>query len=148
MGQQKVNKRKSIEMDRADSAWKFAEESKKLAKKGSKEYRGVDEKYASHAKEFPMLILTHGLLNAVAFAYDKKKNDEGWKLIYEHISQWLGEGKENRLLSNEFSSKKCLMPILLNLRDDTTKLRLITNEIISLFIWLKRFVAKLDEKTT
>lgn len=133
---QKV-KRKSIEMDRADKAWEFAMKGKQDAPK----------KYSSHVKEFPMLILTNGLLNAVAFAYEKGKvnndenGDKGWELIYQQIGNWLGADNESGLLKTEFDTNNELMTVLLAIKQDATKLRLVTTEIIALFTWLKRFVA-------
>lgn len=132
-------KRKSIEMDRADKAWEFAIEGKREAPK----------KYPSHVKEFPMLILTNGLLNAVAFAYEKGKvnndegGDKGWELIYQQIGNWLGNDNEYGLLSNELDDvDNELMTALINLKQDAPKLRLVTTEIIALLTWLKRFVAQ------
>jgi len=130
-------KRKSIEMDRADKAWEFAMEGKQKAPK----------KYPSHVKEFPMLILTNGLLNAAAFAFEKGKvsndegGDKGWELIYQHIGNWLGLDNENGLLKTELDESGELITVLISLKQDATKLRLVTTEIIALFTWLKRFVA-------
>jgi CRISPR type III-B/RAMP module-associated protein Cmr5 len=135
---EKVIKRKSISQNRAKFAWDYAEESKKETK--------LKEKYKSHVREFPMLVLTSGLVNAVAFAYEKgavggkdSDGDKGWKLLYHHLESWLKTDNDQRLLS--FSDKTLIAALLVIPSDDMNTIRAISNETISLFTWLKRFVA-------
>jgi CRISPR type III-B/RAMP module-associated protein Cmr5 len=131
-------KRKSISQNRAKFAWEYAEESKRETK--------LKEKYKSHVREFPMLVLTSGLINAIAFAYEKggvggkeSDGDKGWKLLYNHLEKWLKTDNDQRLL---FSNEGTLIAILLAIPpNDMASIRAISNETISLFTWLKRFVA-------
>jgi CRISPR type III-B/RAMP module-associated protein Cmr5 len=131
-----TNQRKSVEQKRAKWAWEYAKESK--PEEGKPE-TALQKKYKSHVREFPMLILTCGLINAVAFANEKGESDEGWKLLYEHLEKWLKTDSEQTAFS--LGNKK-LLPALLDISpNDVQKMRYLTNETISLFTWLKRFVS-------
>lgn len=123
--------RKSIEQNRAKIAWEYAEVSKKKD--------APTDKYKSHVREFPMLVLTSGLVNAVAFANEKSTGDKGWKLLYEHLEQWLKKDSGQNIL--EFEDKGLLAALLTVSPNDAQKIRALTNETISLFTWLKRFVS-------
>jgi CRISPR type III-B/RAMP module-associated protein Cmr5 len=125
-------KRKSIQQNRAKHAWTYAEESKS---KGDK----LKDKYKSHVREFPMLVLTSGLVNAVAFAREKGASDSGWKLIYEHLGKWLRTDSEQTMFS--FEEKELIHALLTISTSDSSQMRFLTNETISLFTWLKRFVS-------
>ncbi|MDI9870618.1 type III-B CRISPR module-associated protein Cmr5 [Flectobacillus roseus] len=126
-------KRKAIAQERAKFAWECT--------KSGKENNSVAEKYKSHVREFPMLILSNGLINAVAFVYDKggigkgdESGDKGWKLIYTHLEQWLKDDCGMNLIQTDGLIQELL-------KCETDRLRIITNETISLFTWLKRFVS-------
>lgn len=122
-------KRKSIGQNRAKCAWEYAEASKTQGDK-------IKDKYKSHVREFPMLVHTCGLVNAVAFAKEKS-DDKGWAMLYEHLENWLKKDCGANHLG-----EKGLLPALLDIKpDDTQKMRRLTNETISLFTWLKRFVS-------
>ena len=122
--------RKSIDQNRAKYAWEYAEESKSKAFK---------EKYKSHVREFPMLVLTCGLVNAVAFANEKGESDGGWKLLYGHLEKWLKIDSGQTVLN--FDSNGLLPALLTITPTDIQKMRFLANETISLFTWLKRFVS-------
>ena len=128
--------RKSIEQNRAKYAWQYAQESK--PEEGKPE-TALQKKYKSHVREFPMLVLTCGLVNAVAFANEKGEGDKGWKLIYEHLEKWLKTDSGQNTL--DLDNNKLLPALLTIPPNDTQKLRYLTNETISLFTWLKRFVS-------
>lgn len=126
-------KRKAISQERAKYAWLYAQASKTDDK--------IAEKYKSHVREFPMLVLTNGLINAVAFAYEKggigkseDSGDKGWKLIYNHLEKWLKDDSAMNLIQADG-----LIQELLKCEPD--RLRVLSNETISLFTWLKRFVS-------
>jgi CRISPR type III-B/RAMP module-associated protein Cmr5 len=132
-------KRKSIEQARAKYAWKCAEEGG--APKEGEKPKPAFEKYKSHAREFPMLVLTSGLINAVAFAREKggvgkaNEGDKAWEKVYKHTENWLkGECGTN------YFGENSIMKGLLD-TNDHQKMRLLTNETISLFTWIKRFVS-------
>jgi len=129
-------KRKSISQNRAKFAWEYAEQGKSEAK----------DKYKAHVREFPMLVLTSGLVNAVAFAYEKgaveskdSEGDKGWKLVYKHLEKWLKYDNEQRLF--DFNDKTLIAALVGIQSNDMNTIRAISNETISLFTWLKRFVS-------
>ena len=132
-------RRKSIEQNRAKFAWEYAEK--------SKESGAPTDKYKSHVREFPMLILSCGLVNAVSFAYEKGKisgkegeGDKGWKMLYQHLEKWFKTDSENKVL--DFSADEGLLKRVLRIpSSDIQMMRNVTNETISLFTWLKRFVS-------
>lgn len=126
-------KRKAISQERAKYAWLYAQESKTDNK--------VAEKYKSHVREFPMLVLTNGLINAVAFAYEKgnigrsrTSGDIGWELVYNHLERWLKDDCGMNLIQSDGLIKELL-------KCEPDRLRILSNETISLFTWLKRFVS-------
>lgn len=126
-------KRKAISQERAKYAWLYAQASKTDNK--------IAEKYKSHVREFPMLVLTNGLVNAVAFAYEKgnigrsrTSGDIGWELVYNHLERWLKDDCGMNLIQADG-----LIQELLKCEPD--RLRMLSNETISLFTWLKRFVS-------
>jgi CRISPR type III-B/RAMP module-associated protein Cmr5 len=134
-------KRKSIEQQRAKYAWNYVQESE--PPKDPKQKSAVFDKYKSHVREFPMLVLTCGLVNAVAFAYEKGgiKNggdgDKGWKLVYQHLENWL----KKDCGVNHIGDKRLLHGLLDIPADNLQKMRFLTNETIALFSWIKRFVS-------
>jgi CRISPR type III-B/RAMP module-associated protein Cmr5 len=125
--------RKDFEKLKAKKAWDYKEAASSCA-----------DKYKSHVREFPMLVLTSGLLNAVAFAYEKgevagkdTEGDKGWKLIYKHTEDWF-KNHTNILTIQEQGLLKCLLDVS---DTDSHTIRVATNEVIALFTWLKRFVS-------
>lgn len=127
--------RKDFEKKKAKEAWDYKEKAKTA---------NALDKYKSHVRTFPMLVLTSGLLNAVAFAYEKgdvagsdKDGDKGWKLIYQHTADWFENHTDILTVKNGK-----LLECLLNLSEtDSHTIRVATNEVIALFTWLKRFVS-------
>jgi CRISPR type III-B/RAMP module-associated protein Cmr5 len=128
--------RKSIEQNRAKWAWEYAKESK--PEEGKPE-TALQKKYKSHVREFPMLVLTCGLVNAVAFAHEKSEGDKGWELISKHLEKWLKTDSGQTVFS--LGNQKLLLALLDISPNDAQKMRYLTNETISLFTWLKRFVS-------
>jgi CRISPR type III-B/RAMP module-associated protein Cmr5 len=126
------NKRRSIEQKRAKYAWECAERSRKN--------KAVTEKYKSHVREFPMLVSTCGLVNAVAFAWEKRK-DEGWNHLYKDLSNWLREHSGQKILVIPADDNGLMSALLVIRPDQIRTLRYMTNETIALFTWMKRFVS-------
>lgn len=89
--------------------------------------------YRSYARKFPTLVLTNGLAAAVAFAVDKGKSEKAWKEIYDNVSDWLKE---------KLSDKK-LEEYVCSLNSD--EYRAVTNEVLALFTWIRRFASGLIE---
>jgi CRISPR type III-B/RAMP module-associated protein Cmr5 len=118
---------------RAKKAWDFSQAD---GAKANKEYR-------SYVREFPMLVHNSGLVNAVAFAYEKGKvannGTNAWAILYKQLSEWLSKecGHPIPLKNNS------LLETLLNLSNqDSPTFRRLTHETIILFTWLKRFVSE------
>jgi CRISPR type III-B/RAMP module-associated protein Cmr5 len=127
------NKRRSIAQKRAKYAWDCAVNSRKN--------NGTAEKYKSHVREFPMLVSTCGLVNAVAFAWEKKSKDDGWKQLYHDLSIWFREQSGQKVLPIPADDKGLISALLDIKPHEIKKLRYLTNESIALFTWLKRFVS-------
>ena len=88
--------------------------------------------YSTTAKKFPALVMTNGLLPALAFV--KKKQKE----FYDHMSEWF---KEIGLLKDkeENESKKEKTDLLEFLSNtDSTTLRIFTMEALEIADWFKR----------
>ena len=97
----------------------------------------VDDKtkkeYKSYAKKLPSLVLTNGLAATVAFACEK---GGAWDLLVKNISCWLVKKKF-------FADKDGLKEYLCSLYSDDY--RIVTNEVLSLFEWVRRFASGMIE---
>ncbi len=115
-----TNTIKGIEQGRASFAYKCAEEASKESFRGE---------YKSYVKKIPVYIKTNGL--GQTFAFIKSKEDKpAWKLIYDNTREWLSF--KNLLNKNDDLVKQIV-------ECDSFKYRQLTGEIISFFIWLRRF---------
>jgi CRISPR-associated protein Cmr5 len=104
-----------------------------------------DDKYKSYVKKIPMMVLTNGLGATFAFiyskqkSYDSKKNKKagekenpknGYDLIYKQVDEWLKKDyKQN-------NNDELIQWII---HQDSQSYRAVTNEVLALFNWLKRF---------
>ncbi|BCB96572.1 hypothetical protein JZK55_14940 [Dissulfurispira thermophila] len=128
---------KSIERQRAAFAYKCAEAGKSITK--SKEYK-------AYVKNIPMLIKTNGIGATFAFVKAKSEADVdksgyAYKLIYEQTTEWLKQ--EPKGLIYEKLNNTDMVKALVEL--DSDKYRAVTNEVLALFVWLKRFAEGLIE---
>jgi CRISPR type III-B/RAMP module-associated protein Cmr5 len=125
--------RKDFEKLKAQKAWQYKIGATSCA-----------DKYKSHVREFPMLVLTSGLLNAVAFAYEKggiannSNGEQGWVHVYNNVADWFEN--QNRGILN-VQNGNLLETILAVPVTDSHTIRVASNEVIALFTWLKRFVS-------
>ncbi len=89
-----------------------------------------EDKYSSHARKLPSMIVHNGLLTTVAFIRSKANSDEGWKAIEEDIKVFL----------NEFERKnpENLVEFFANL--SLQEYRLYTQKLLYFAQWLKRIV--------
>ena len=124
--------RLNIEQERAKAAFLYAT---------NKDKKGNN--YDGNAKKLPMYILNNGFLNTLAFAYSKSD----WKQLYLDIEDWFKKEPQNLIKTklekqiNELPNNekdKALMKTILELND--SELRQVTNEVLALFSWLRRFV--------
>lgn len=118
-----ITNKTGIEQGRAKQAYDYAVDGNVL------------KNYDSYVKKVPMMIKTNGLGAAFAFIKSKQK-EEAYEIIYKQTTEWL--------------AKKGLITSGADLIDeiitkDSTEYRMITNEVLALFTWLKRFVKDSDE---
>ena len=116
---------KGIEQKRADYAYQCAVEGSIISK---------PKEYKSYVKKLPMLIKTNGLGATFAFVFSKSKDGNTYDLIYKQTAVWI----KNKLpFSGDFSK--------FIITQNSNEYRVITNEIISLYTWLRRFAEGLIE---
>ena len=91
--------------------------------------------YKSYVKKIPTLIQTNGLSATFAFMYSKKKT---YFVIYKQIEKWLRE--EIKLKEKDEELVKWIIS------QPSSEYRYITNEVMVLFLWLRRFTEGMIEK--
>lgn len=94
----------------------------------------VKKKYKSGAKKLPVLIKTNGLGQSLAFI---KNRDDGWKIIYRQITEWLQE--RQLVKTGDIDLVKEVIQM------ESNAYRQLTVECISFLNWLRRFVDGLME---
>ena len=136
---------KSVENERADKAYDFANEGLKLfvaSKSMIKEEQRVDlfedgifykdDKYKSYIKKMPAMIQSNGLGATIAFFISKRasqgKPRNAYDLIYKQIGDWL--------LVKNFAHEGNLVKFIIS--SDSTRYRALTKETLSLLAWVKR----------
>ncbi|MGC8656606.1 MAG: type III-B CRISPR module-associated protein Cmr5 [Thermoplasmata archaeon] len=114
----------TIEQKRALSALK---EIKEISKKDDK----TQSSFSSYIKRLPAAIVMNGLGIALAFEKSKEKKDEGHKLVYKAISNWLTSDEGVYKNSND----------LINaiMENDQEKYLLAQVEALAYTQWLKMF---------
>ena len=151
----KLSLQKTLEQGRAKFAYECAEAGKNICSKCeiSNEWY-EDDKYKSYVQKFPMLIKTNGLGSALAFYASKRQKEKNgeksgtkknrknaYDLIYNQITEWL-KAEPKGLLSDRLGNDD-LIKVLIDL--DSADYRVVTNEVLSFFTWLKRFAEGLTE---
>lgn len=117
------------EQQRAKAAWEAVSEIKG-------ERKETKEGYSTQAKNFPMMTLTNGLGQALAFLRAKGKPEH--QAFYQHVSAWV----TNEIFNA--SDEKLLEHLL---ERDSNTYRRATTESLAFAMWLKRFAeAELDDK--
>ncbi len=96
--------------------------------------KDLKEKYYSHARELPSMIVHNGLLTTCAFIRSKK-NDEAWKKIEEHIKRYL---KEIEIKEKEAEGKQVDSLVKFFSGLDLKEYRLYTRKVLHFAQWLKR----------
>ncbi len=114
---------KDLEKERAIFAYQCVEK--------ANSDKGLKDDYKSYVKKIPTMILTNGLGATFAFIYSK--NGNAYELIYTQTNEWLKK-----------DDKKNLIDWIINL--ESSEHRAVTNEILALFGWLKRFADGMIEK--
>jgi CRISPR-associated protein Cmr5 len=129
-----LSRQQTIEHQRASKAWELVNRVKQEAR-SSKEQK----EYNSWVKKAPVLILTNGLGQTVAFL--KSKSDREKQLLYEHLSAWL-MGQIS--WSAQAQQKSDLIDRLIH--ESSTSYRRATLETLAFLNWLKRFADALLEE--
>lgn len=136
---------RGIEQGRAAYAYQCAKEGSELNSN-----KRVNKAYKSYVKKIPMLIKTNGLGATIAFIFSKKKDDiektdYAYLKIYEQLDTWLRSehhGQFSNIFSfiptkDEHDNKIELSDAIISL--DSNQYRMVTNELIALFTWLRRY---------
>jgi len=125
-----------LDKQRAEFAFKcvnsFIEDNKD--KERQKKYRG-------YIRNIPSLILNNGLGATFAFMFSKqfKENGDIYIHIANNIYNWLRKEENQYLIKLDGEDKlKELMKKTIELNN--TEYRALTNEILTLLLWFKRFV--------
>jgi len=97
-----------------------------------------NKKYKSYAKKFPSLVLSNGLAATIAFALDKSntKGGKAWGIINEDVTKWL---KKKGYLPSDDKLEDYICSL------DSDEYRIVTNEVLALFEWIRRFASGLIE---
>ena len=127
---------RSLEQDRAKYAMDRIREVKE--KEFQKDYKSYAEEYKSYVRRMPMLILTNGLGNALAFI-KSKKNNKASDQFYTHLNKWL---KEMMIISGDD-----VLNWITDKNTSSIQVQRATDEILALLNWMKRFAeAELESK--
>lgn len=129
---------KKLEQGRAEFAYKCVEKAiEKFASdiKKHKEYR-------SYTRKIPTMILSNGLGQTLAFVRSKAKGGNAYELIYGQMTEYLKSNSTARIKmpDNENELIKWVISC------DSAEYRLITQEILAFFNWLKRFAEGMIEE--
>jgi CRISPR-associated protein Cmr5 len=102
------------------------------------------KKYKRYIRSTPMRILTNGLGATIAFIFSKrlKGDSEIYNQINAHIYDWLRKEHNKHLIKlddkkNPEKKSKELTDKIIHLK--SPEYRAVTNEVLALFNWLKRF---------
>lgn len=125
-----------LEKGRAEFAYEHIENAvKNLDEKRKREYR-------SYVKKIPSMILSNGTGQTLAFIKAKKQKEEAYKVIYDQINQYFKNKDIPRITMPE--DKEDILDWIVSC-DSKTEYRYITNELLALFNWLKRFAEGMIE---
>jgi CRISPR-associated protein Cmr5 len=122
----KVTVMKGLEQGRASFCYEKVIEAKNKLGDNATDYK-------SYVKKAPMLIKTNGLGAALAFMKAKGKDGNAWSLIYQQITEWIEN--DTKALIN--TGGEDLVKTVVSL--ETPDYRALTNEVLALFNWLRRF---------
>lgn len=128
---------KTLEQARAEWAWGCIQ---KIANKSPE----IKKKYGSLARKVPMLVLTNGLGQTLAFLKSKGKDQEedAHTILLCHLSEWV-----LRRLGVPESWRGDLLKWVLRQDSNSTTYRHATLEALAFLNWLKRFAeAELPEE--
>ena len=120
----------SKEQERAKKAWELVNNVK----------TDTIDKYAALAKSAPVMILTNGLSQTLAFFISKKKSEE-YRLLYDHLNQWLSG---NVIWSPNKDIDDTLIEKVIH--EKSQGYRMATEEALAFLAWVKRFATALSKE--
>jgi len=121
---------KSREQERAKKAWELVNEvpANKI------------KEYASLSKSAPVMILTNGLGQTLAFIISKSKTKE-YSLLYNHLTVWLSHNvvwTQNDDISDDLIERV--------IHEKSQGYRMATEEALAFLAWVKRFATALAKE--
>jgi CRISPR-associated protein Cmr5 len=122
----------SKEQQRAKRAWELVS----IIPDGEKM-----DKYASLAKNAPVMILTNGLGQTLAFLISKSKKGNEYSALFEHLDLWLSE---NITWTGNISGRGKIMERIIN--EKSQIYRIATIEALAFLGWIKRFAGAKESK--
>jgi CRISPR-associated protein Cmr5 len=128
-----LSRQQTLEQQRATKAWEAVSQVKEDPRNTKHQ-----KEYDSWVKKVPVLILTNGLGQTLAFL--KSKSDREKELLYEHLSVWL---KTQMSWSPQSQQKPDLLERLIH--ESSANYRRATIEALAFLNWLKRFADALLE---
>jgi len=109
-----------------------------------------NKKYRGYIRNIPSMILNHGLGSTFAFMFSKRLKSDGevYNAIAQNMYDWIIKDENRYLLEldrkeNAQDKLEELMSKVINL--SSSEYRMVSNEILALLVWLKRFVEGLVE---
>jgi CRISPR/Cas system CMR-associated protein Cmr5 small subunit len=90
-------------------------------------------------KKLPPLILNHGLLATMAFAYGD--NNKGWRVLFDHIARHLADA-DVAIVPKDKTSHTALMEFLTGDTATSETLKLATAETMAWLSYARRFIKK------
>jgi CRISPR-associated protein Cmr5 len=128
-----LSRQQTLEQQRATTAWELVSQVK-TDPRGTK----FQKEYNSWVKKVPVLILTNGLGQTLAFI--TSKGDGAKERLYQHLSNWL---MTQMLWSPLADQKTDLLERLIH--EPSATYRRATIEALAFLNWLKRFADALLE---
>lgn len=138
MSSQIISTLKGIEQGRAAYAYLCV---KKVAEEDSQK-----KDYKAYVKKIPMMIKTNGLGATLAFikaksnAKKESNSTKAYKLIYEHLTKWLGLDEKQLI---DFSGAEDLLECVVNM--NSSEYPAVTTEVLAFTGWLRRFAEGIIE---
>lgn len=138
-----------LEKGRAEKAYSYV---KSVVDELYRDKPSEQKKYRSYVTKLPQMILSNGLGQTIAFVFSKAKitpeesekdlrpDDNPYKVIYKQLSLYLRSNSTSRIRMPE---GKELIEWIVEL--DSKSYIYLSNEVISLFKWMKRFVEGMIE---
>jgi CRISPR-associated protein Cmr5 len=123
---------KSKEQERAKKAWDLVNSVPNT----------IIDNYAALAKSTPVMILTNGLGQTLAFFISKAKSRE-YSILYDHLNQWLSD---NVVWSPNEDIDDTLIERIIN--ENSQGYRMATEEALAFLLWIKRFATALSKEVT